>query len=63
MNAINVIAPYKYNGSWVFDDPGVGLRREPFVSGADTMIEYPRCREWFHVDLLHDAIPGPSASA
>ena len=21
MNAINVIAPYKYNGMWVFDDP------------------------------------------
>jgi hypothetical protein len=31
MNAINVIVPYKHNGTWVFDDPGVGLRREPFV--------------------------------
>jgi hypothetical protein len=39
MNAINVIAPYKYHGIWVFDDPRVDLAQEPFVSGADTMID------------------------
>jgi hypothetical protein len=39
MNAINVIAPYKQHGLWVFDDPRVGLIQEPFVSGADTMID------------------------
>jgi len=39
MNAINVIAPYKYEGMWVFDDARVGLLQEPFVSGADTMID------------------------
>ena len=39
MNAINVIHPYKADGVWVFDDPAVGLRREPFVSGADTIID------------------------
>ena len=39
MNAINVIAPYKHHGMWVFDDPRVGLQQEPFVSGADTMID------------------------
>ncbi len=39
MNAINVIAPYKYLGMWVFDDPRAGLVQEPFVSGADTMID------------------------
>jgi hypothetical protein len=39
MNTINVIAPYKYLGMWVFDDPRVGLIQEPFVSGADTMID------------------------
>jgi hypothetical protein len=39
MNAINVIAPYKYHGMWVFDDPRVGLVQEPFVAGADTMID------------------------
>jgi hypothetical protein len=39
MNAINVIAPYRTLGMWVFDDPRVGLVQEPFVSGADTMID------------------------
>src|SRR5262245_25637369 len=39
MNAINVIAPYKHLGMWVFDDPRVGLAQEPFVAGADTMID------------------------
>lgn len=39
MNALFVIAPYKYQGSWVFDDAAVGLVREPFVAGIDTMID------------------------
>lgn len=39
MNAINLIVPYRYEGMWVFDDPRVGLDKEPFVSGADTMID------------------------
>ena len=39
VNAINVIAPYKYLGMWVFDDARVGLVQEPFVEGADVIIE------------------------
>ena len=39
MNAIRLIVPYRYSGQWVFDDPAVGLVREPFVSGIDTMID------------------------
>jgi hypothetical protein len=38
-NAINLIVPYRYEGMWVFDDSRVGLDKEPFVSGADTMID------------------------
>ena len=38
-NSIFVIKPYKWQGMWVFDDPSVGLVREPFVGGADTMID------------------------
>lgn len=38
-NAINVIYPYKNEGMWVFDDEKVGLDKEPFVAGADTMID------------------------
>jgi hypothetical protein len=39
MNSLFAIAPYKFQGFWVFDDPAVGLRQEPFVSGADTIID------------------------
>jgi hypothetical protein len=39
MNEINVIEPYRYSEMWVFDDPRVGLAAEPFVGGADTMID------------------------
>jgi len=39
MNAINVIVPYQYEGIWVFDDAKVGLVQEPFVGGADTIID------------------------
>ena len=38
-NSIFVIRPYKWNGMWVFDDERVGLDKEPFVAGADTMID------------------------
>lgn len=39
MNAIMVIHPYKHEGMWVFDDENVDLFREPFVSGADKIID------------------------
>ena len=39
MNSLGVIARYKYEGMWVFDDEAVGLVREPFVSGIDSMID------------------------
>jgi hypothetical protein len=39
-NAIMVIAPYWWEGTWVFDDPSVDLVREPFVSGVPEMIDY-----------------------
>ena len=38
-NSILCIAPYDHKGQWVFDDPEVGLVREPFVSGADVIID------------------------
>src|SRR4051812_44473362 len=51
-NAIMVVAPYWYNGTWVFDDAAVGLRREPFVAGVPEMIDVlvediPDAREGF----------------
>jgi len=38
-NALNVIYPYYEEGIWVFDDERVGLDKEPFVEGVDTIIE------------------------
>jgi hypothetical protein len=62
MNAINVIAPYKHLGMWVFDDARVGLLQEPFVSGADTMIDrvvanIPNAENGFI--LIFSALPFP----
>ncbi len=34
-----VIMPYRYAGTWVFDDSGAGLVREPFVSGMPELID------------------------
>jgi hypothetical protein len=39
VNSLIVIAPYKYEGMWVFDDAGVGLKKEPFIAGIDTLID------------------------
>ena len=38
-NALMVIFPYSYEGTWVFDDPATELVREPFVCGIPEMIE------------------------
>jgi hypothetical protein len=63
MNAINVIAPYKYHGQWVFDDPRVGLSQEPFVAGADTWIdcvvaEIPDAKRGFTLIFSGAPFPG-----
>lgn len=39
MNSIWVIHPYIDGGALVFDDPAVGLHREPFVMGADSVLQ------------------------
>lgn len=38
-NRLYVIKPYHYNSQWVFDDPDVGLIKEPFIAGADTALD------------------------
>jgi hypothetical protein len=39
VNSLFVVVPYKYEGMSVFDDSRVGLSREPFIAGIDTMID------------------------
>jgi hypothetical protein len=62
VNWINVIFPYKHQGVWVFDDARVGLRQEPFVAGADVMIDritadLPDAEQGF--TLIFSATPFP----
>lgn len=66
MNSLFVIAPYKYEGMWVFDDPGVGLVREPFVSGIDQMIDLlvvniPNAEKGFRLIFAPTKFPGHQA--
>ena len=39
-NSLLDIYPYKYRGTWVFDDERVGLYRAPFVLGVPEIIEH-----------------------
>jgi Family of unknown function (DUF6717) len=62
-NAILVIAPYWYNGTWVFDDEAAGLKREPFVAGVPEMIdvlvkEIPDARSGFRLLFAASPFPG-----
>src|ERR1700680_3857365 len=63
MNALFIIAPYKYEGMWVFDDPAVGLSKEPFISGIDTMIDkavakIPNAEQGFRAIFSATQFPG-----
>jgi hypothetical protein len=62
-NSILVISPYRNHGTWVFDDPSVGLAREPFVSGIPEMIdmlvrEIPDAEKGFRLLFSEDPFPG-----
>lgn len=63
MNAINVIKPYVWEGMWVFDDARVGLDKEPFVSGADVMMnllaqDIPNADKGFRLIFSGTPFPG-----
>lgn len=62
MNSISIIKPYKYLGMWVFDDEKVGLIQEPFVSGADVLIDkvtesIPNAEDGFILIFSDDYFP------
>jgi hypothetical protein len=62
-NSIFVIKPYKWEGLWVFDDPRVGLEKEPFVGGTDTILDVatrdiPRANEGFLAVFSAGFFPG-----
>ena len=62
-NQIQIIAPYWYLGTWVFDDPTTDLVREPFVSGVPEMIddlvkEISNARSGFRMLFSAEPLPG-----
>jgi hypothetical protein len=65
VNSLMVIIPYKYEGLWVFDDPAVGLNKEPFIAGIDTLIDkatanIPDAQHGFRA--IFGAVPFPGAT-
>lgn len=64
VNSLIVIHPYRYEGMWVFDDAKAGLVQEPFVSGADVILDklvanIPDAASGF--TLIFSATPFPGA--
>jgi hypothetical protein len=62
-NILMVIAPYWYQGTWVFDDEDKGLVKEPFVSGVPEMIDVlvqdiPDARKGFRLIFSEGPFPG-----
>ena len=62
-NSLMVIMPYKHHGMWVFDDPAVGLDKEPFIAGIDKMIDkmtatIPRAEQGFRAIFSATPFPG-----
>ena len=62
-NSIMVIAPYQYSGTWVFDDPSRGLKKEAFVSGIPELIDrlvadIPDAENGFRLLFSAEPFPG-----
>jgi hypothetical protein len=62
-NSLMVVVPYRYGGTWVFDDPATGLKREPFVAGVPEMIDYlvrdiPGATNGFRMVFSTEQFPG-----
>lgn len=61
-NAMQILAPYKYHGQWVFDDETTGLVREAFVMGIDKMLDIitkdiPNAEKGFRLLFSHMPFP------
>ncbi len=66
MNRMLAIHPYKHEGLWVFDDEDAGLVKEPFVAGADEIIdrmvaEIPDAQAGFTLVFSANPFPGEDA--
>lgn len=63
MNSILILQPYRYAGTWVFDDANTGLVQEPFVEGIPEMMdeltrEIPDAQSGFRLLFSPSEFPG-----
>jgi hypothetical protein len=56
MNQIITLHIEKNGNCWVFDDPAVGLRQEPFVCGINEILEYWMAEDGLLERALADGI-------
>lgn len=62
-NFLQIIFPYQFECAWVFDDEDKELDKEPFVFGADTIIDQmvvdiPGAENGFKLLFSHAPFPG-----
>lgn len=62
-----MIKPYRSLDTWVFDDPAVGLVKEPFVLGADSLLDFlteeiPNSDKGFLLFFSANPMPGDCLS-
>ena len=65
-NFLRYISPYKWEGCWVFDDDQYDLVKEPFVFGADAVLDLlvrdiEGAEEGFKLLFAEEAFPGYQA--
>lgn len=63
MNDILLIFPFKFKGTWVFNDASTGLFREPFVQGIPEIIDHMTrdiadAKDGFKLLFSSDIFPG-----
>lgn len=62
-NSLFLIIPYRYGGTWVFDEPQFDLIQEPFVFGVPAMIDFlvegiPNAEAGFRLIFSSHPFPG-----
>jgi hypothetical protein len=66
MNSRFSITPYKFQGFWLFDDPSVGIQREPLTGGADHFLDFltegiPNATRGCRLEFSNESFPGHTA--
>jgi hypothetical protein len=66
MNSHFTVTPYKFQGIWLFDDPSVGLQREPLILGADNVLDtltqdIPNATRGCRLEFSNESFPGYGA--